>query len=283
MLKKILWFVSVIALPLAGCDRPQSTESDVQPAATMADENVMMSADFAERAGLFEREMPPGAGGAGPSAFAECDSSPDIQLADVCGRRYPASVHLAWTDCVVGTAGVTTSGTVDVANTISGDCAGDLAIRHVASVALTGQTPLGMMQSNGTVTITGSRSADAPPSAFTLSLDITRTRPTPGGGELSAHATGSLSVAIDRAASPVTRTANGSIQINLGARAVSIDVQNLVRVPPSVCHFPIAGQLSVAAPDGNHVLVFGPDCGQALLDGQTVTLPLGGFGGPPGR
>jgi hypothetical protein len=53
-----------------------------------------------------------------------------------------------------------------------------------------------------------------------------------------------------------------------------VTLTDIVRVPPPVCAWPLSGTLQRAEADGTtHVLSFGPECGQATLDGAAITLP----------
>ncbi|HYO56203.1 hypothetical protein [Archangium sp.] len=54
----------------------------------------------------------------------------------------------------------------------------------------------------------------------------------------------------------------------------TVTLENIVRPPRNVCPWPTSGTLSRASGDGqSHTLVFGPECGTAMLDGTAVQLP----------
>jgi hypothetical protein len=78
-----------------------------------------------------------GMGGPPPGiAHLSCGAQPQKTMTTVCGRPVPSAIHLAWTGCSPE-AGVTTTGSVDVTMTISGDCsAGTLTGTRDVHVAL---------------------------------------------------------------------------------------------------------------------------------------------------
>ncbi len=114
-------------------------------------------------------------------------------------------------------------------------------------------------------------------------LDVTRAHKDATGALLrQVHLTGTREVAFSGDAPP-TRTSNGSFTEEHSDGTVgTVKETNVVRPPMSVCPFPTAGMLERTLRDGtSHVLVYGPDCGSATLDGVGVELPdhRGGPGG----
>src|SRR5258708_5985961 len=95
------------------------------------------STNAAEIAGMLAGEAArPHPGGF--EGFA-CDRNPDITYVTVCGKQFPASVHLEWADCSAppppppgdrGPGGAS-SGTVDLTTTVTaqGDCASNPALK----------------------------------------------------------------------------------------------------------------------------------------------------------
>ncbi len=125
----------------------------------------------------------------------------------------------------------------------------------------------------------------------TSTFDTTRTRTdAEGTGVDSHHVTGSLQVAFDGTGETDTHTSQGTLTLTQeDGVSTTVTLTGVVRVPPSTCAWPVASSLQREGADGTHVLSFGPECGQATLDGAAVTLPerpshpRGVKGAPPKR
>lgn len=176
------------------------------------------------------------------------------------------------------------SGTVDITYTYvaAEDCAGAVTQNQVVTFSLSR-----MGREGGVSTVQGTSSSstqligDAPPQQKTTETDVTRTLKDETGEVVrSVHLKGSTSVSFSSDTPPV-RTLNGAYAEEfLDGTTGTVTLANLVRPPRNVCPWPTSGTLTRASGDGQtHVLVFGPECGDATLDGTAVELPARGPGG----
>ncbi|WP_199243284.1 hypothetical protein [Vitiosangium sp. GDMCC 1.1324] len=127
----------------------------------------------------------------------------------------------------------------------------------------------------GTSTSSAQLVEGAPPQQKATQADVTRTLTDASGTVVrSVHLSGALSVAFSSDTPPV-RTLNGSYTEEfLDGTQGTVTLDNIVRPPRNVCPWPTSGTLTRASSDGTtHVLVFGPDCGTATLDGTAVEMP----------
>jgi hypothetical protein len=153
-------------------------------------------------------------------------------------------------------------------------------IQHTTAAGLV-VTLTGTVTSNSSQTpATGSRTQSS-------TVDTTRTRVDASGSTIdSVHLTGTLESTFDKSAETPTQTSSGSMTVTQAdGTTSSATLTNVVRVPRETCDWPISGTIERTADGIAHVLVFGPDCGQATLDGTATTLPAHqrGPGGPHGR
>lgn len=259
----------------------------------------------------------------------QCDAEPETAEVEVCGQRFPSELHLSWTDCQArargprgggcgwerppapgggprpedserGEAtGVVSSGTVEVVTAIAPveACGEDSPLRFEQQSTHDITHTLEDGRSAKMAGSIASTSVRVPGARQTLSravtVDTTRTHLDAAGTVLdSLHLTGSLEENFDAEADTPTRTSNGTLTATLAdGSASSVTLTGIVRVPPSVCAWPLAGtQVRTGAEGTTNTLVFGPECGQATLDGEAITLPArplgprdGGFGGKPPR
>jgi hypothetical protein len=253
----------------------------------------------------------------------QCDTTPERTTVEVCGRTFPADLHLAWTDCQVrfrghgrgwhrgppGTqpregsktapAAPVSSGAVDVVTTVepTAECAEGVALRfqqqstHDITHA---HADGGTVRLTGGMTSTSVGVSDTEPQSRSTTVDTTRTRLDAEGAVVdSLHLTGTLEETFDAAATPTTHTSRGTLTATeADGSASTVTLTDVVRVPPSTCTWPLSGTLERTTADGTtHVLTYGPGCGQATLDGEAITLPSrprgghgrGGPGGDGGR
>jgi len=140
----------------------------------------------------------------------------------------------------------------------------------------------GVVKLSGSITASSVGVSDTEPQSRSTTVDTTRTRLDAEGAVVdSLHLTGTLEETFDAAATPATHTSSGTLTATAAdGSASTVTLTDVVRVPPSTCTWPISGTLQRAAADGTtHVLVYGPECGQATLDGGTLTLPSRPHGG----
>jgi hypothetical protein len=200
-----------------------------------------------ELAGELSFMEAPGGGEAGPHGemgpipFLRCDPDPEIEWAAVCGRSIPVAAHFAWTTC---------------------------------------ESPMGA--SSGSIDITALADLDAtecPPLSIERQVTFSVTRALQD--DASATASGELVIATQLDAAGPSRVVNGEIGVALpDGDAIAVVVTDVERVPPPECRWPIAGTVARTAPDGTtRTLEFGPECGQASVDGEPIDLESSG--GPP--
>ncbi len=184
----------------------------------------------------------------------------------------------------------TSTGTVDVVSTTTaqGECSDStqLDVQQQATYNIQHTTSDGEITTlTGTVTSSDSHTKGSGPQSQSSTFDTTRTRVDSSGNTVdSVHVTGTLQSAFSQSGDTRTHTSNGTLTLTGTDGTVStVTLTDVVRVPRETCDWPTSGTISRAADGAAHVLVFGPACGQATLDGEAVTLPShGGPGGPCG-
>jgi hypothetical protein len=184
------------------------------------------------------------------------------------------------------------SGTVDVVATVEpvGECGENTPIRvqRQSTHAIQHALPEGgVMALSGTVTSISVKDPGATSHARSSTFDVTRARRDAEGNTVeSFHIAGTLEVTRTGSGESSSQTSQGTLQVTRpegGEETVTLSA--IVRVPPPVCAWPIGGTLQRTTADGTtHVVTFGPECGQATLDGEAITLPERPHGrGPGGR
>jgi hypothetical protein len=156
------------------------------------------------------------------------------------------------------------------------DCAGDVTQNQTVSFQITRTDSDGAVATEqGTSSSSAVLVSGAPPQKKATQADVTRTLTDASGAVVSSvHLVGSLSTEFS-SDTPPTRTINGSYSEDFqDGTTGTVTLENLVRPPRNVCPWPTSGTLTRTSSDGtSHVLVFGPDCGTATLDGTAVDLP----------
>lgn len=104
-----------------------------------------------------------------------------------------------------------------------------------------------------------------------VTLALTRTLP---GGGATADVSGQLTVVVELGPSGPSRRISGEVAVALpGGAALAVAIDEVLLVSPEVCGWPIDGSVDRTMPDGSsHRIEFGPECGQATVDGQLVDL-----------
>ncbi|MCP3145119.1 hypothetical protein [Pyxidicoccus xibeiensis] len=253
----------------------------------------------------------------------QCDTTPESASVEVCGQTFQSELHLAWTECqarFMGHGGRSwhggppgsegdastaprapvSAGSVDVVTTVAptAECAEGVALRfqQQSTHDITHTRGDGSSRKlTGTLTSTVIGVSDEKPQSRSTTVDTTRARLDAEGNVIdSLHLTGSLEETFDSAAVTPTHVSSGTLtSTDAGGNTSTVTLSAVTRVPPSVCTWPVSGTLERAEADGStHVLVYGPECGQATLDGESITLPSrpgrggegrgGGRGGPRG-
>ena len=176
------------------------------------------------------------------------------------------------------------SGTADIAYTYSmpDGCAGAILQSQSATFDVSRTAPDGAVsRSVGTSTSEAQLVPDGRPLVKSMQLDVTRTVTDGSGAVLrSVHVVGTRTVTFS-SDSPPTATANGSYAETFsdGTSSSTTEV-DVVQPPRDVCAWPTSGTLTRTAPDGtSHVMVYGPACGSATLDGAVVDLSVRRHGG----
>ena len=269
---------------------PSSSESEAKDAAVASAEALGAAADAVDLAEsvsggpAFAPAMPPPPGGPGPGSPLACDPEPDVTLGDTCGHPYPATVHLEWTDCV-GPNGGSSSGIIDLVNvaSVEGTCDAPTAFlwQQDSTFALDFNAPDGRSASeDGAASSTASHDVGVPAGTKVGTLDATRTfRDENGDIVRQVNVAGDYDIAYDGVSDPPTRTFNGTLQAELvnENKTLDLEVTGLVRVPPPMCIHPVAGTIVATRTEGNttitHTIAFGPQCGQAAVDGNPIMLP----------
>lgn len=247
----------------------------------------------------------------------KCDTTPTQTTVDVCSQSYPAETHLDWSGCQLegfsrdgrrgpppassgstaptGGAGathspVTSEGKVDVVSTTTAlaECSDSVQLdsQQQATFDIKHTKEDGEITTiSGTVTSSDSHTLASGPLSQSSTFDTTRTRIDASGNVVdSVHLTGTLQSSFSDSETARTHTSNGSLtMIQADGSSSTVTLTDVVRVPRETCDWPISGTISRSEDGGGHVLVFGPECGQATLDGEAITLPShGGPGGPCG-
>jgi hypothetical protein len=176
------------------------------------------------------------------------------------------------------------SGTVDITYTYEApaDCQGAVTQNQAVAFSISRTNKEGAVSTvQGSSTSSTQLVGDSPPQQKTTQTDVTRTLKDETGAVVrSVHLEGSTTVSFSSDTPPV-RTLNGSFteEFHDGTQG-TVTLDNLVRPPRNVCPWPTSGTLTRASGDGQtHVLVFGPECGTATLDGTAVELPARRHGG----
>lgn len=246
----------------------------------------------------------------------KCDTTPTQATVDVCGETYPSEIHLDWSGCQLegfsreGRRGppptspgsTTTSGGGATRSPVTSEGTVDVVSTTTAQAECSDSTPIDVQQQatyniqhtredgeittiSGTVTSTASHSAASGPLGQSSTFDTTRTRVDASGNTVdSVHLLGTLQSSFSQSEDARTHTSNGTLTvIEADGTHSTVTLTDVVRVPRETCDWPLSGSISRTADGGGHVLVFGPECGQATLDGEAITLPShGGPGGPCG-
>jgi hypothetical protein len=270
--------LTLLATAACGAD---DDEIPFAQAATASDEALSMSSESAGFAsGLF--------GDAGlPRArrFMACDPDPAITWTSICGNDYASSIELAWEDCTELREDASADGTLAVSKSItaSNEACDDTTVLTINQAA-TGSMTLARddgatITKSATLEAIGTRSIGSRPSTLRAEIDYSRSGVSADGEALvAAVISGEVDVVYAHDAQPPTETMNGELHATVdgkrGTHELSAEVADLVRVPKDVCRFPVSGSLEVRRDDRSRVLVFGPECGAATLDGEAVTLPL---------
>ncbi len=162
------------------------------------------------------------------------------------------------------------------------DCAGAVTQRQTVTFQISRTHANGeVFTTQGTTSSVAELVDGAPPRNKSTQADVTRTHTDAAGAVVrSVHLTGSLSVAFSDETPPV-RTLDGAYteELDDGSQG-TVTLAGIIRPPRNVCPWPTGGTLTRATSDGaTHVLAFGPECGDATLDGATVSLPERGMRG----
>ncbi|MFP2929808.1 hypothetical protein ACLESO_32370 [Pyxidicoccus sp. 3LG] len=262
----------------------------------------------------------------------QCDTTPESASVEVCGQTFQSELHLAWTDCQArfmghggrswhgppgaeadastAPAAPTSAGSVDVVTTVepTAECAEGVALRFQQQSTHDITHTRGDGESrklSGTLTSIVVGLSDTEPQSRSTTVDTTRARIDAEGNVIdSLHLTGTLEETFDSAAVTPSHVSSGTLtSTDAEGNASTVTLSAVTRAPPSVCTWPVSGTLERTAADGTTtVLVYGPECGQATLDGESITLPSrpgrgggegrgggrggprgGGHGGPPPR
>ncbi|HEY2899521.1 MAG TPA: hypothetical protein VGL59_03015 [Polyangia bacterium] len=255
-------------------------------------------------AGLMPPRLPDGA------EVFRCDPAPAITTATVCGRIFPATIELQWTDCLArpphggdgrdpetrGDGGASdagganegrSAGKVSITNAVTAEPAGTCGATAVITVSRTSNGDITTTEADGTseetVTATSSLSTRDPAAkefSQTKTYDIARTdRDASGATSKSTRLTGQVSETFDDSGASPLRTLTGTLDHDHGDGTTSaFKMMDVVFPAPGDCRWPTAGIITETRSDGvTHTLVFGATCGQATLDGTSIILPVGGI------
>jgi hypothetical protein len=221
-----------------------------------------------------------------------CGAKPVIETADVCGRPVPVAASVSWSACALNgphASGPTPSTDASIGeqpparlssgliqatmNVAAPSCAAPTeatVTRHtVFSISVTEPEVSGGRSTAGVVLSKAEHNLDAPPREVEFQLDVTTS------AERDDHTntlrlTGTLSISFAAEASaPPTQTLRGTLQAE-GDLSGEIQIQDLVL--SHGCPTPVGGL--IVRPE--HTLTFGPQCGDASLDGQPISLQPGG-------
>ncbi len=265
---------------LLACGQEAPTPIDFTAAAGHTEEALMISSELAGfAAARFATWGLPRAG-----LVFSCDPEPEVGWTQVCGRDVPTEVTLAWDACSGMRQEATSSGSLHVVNSFtpsSEACDDDtvLSIAHDASFELSITGPRDYtISETGTVSASGSRSLSGPAMEMAVTTHLSRSLTNAEGRSISATLSGSHTTVFDHATDPATATSNGTQDVEIdgarGAHAIAVTITDLVRVAPAVCRYPVSGTLLLVRDELSRSVVFGPECGQASIDGEALTLPL---------
>ncbi len=214
-----------------------------------------------------------------------CDETPDVTIASSCGHDYPATVHLEWTQCP-GPVGGNSFGVVDLTQSVAIDPPDCMTATTVTRTQSADFDVTRMSPDNGGVRLDGITSStivhsiNTPVGTHSGTIDLTEQRLNGAGTAVRTVDTdGTFSVALDATVMPPTRTVDAQLAVVFVGenKSFNVTVTDVVRIPPTECPFPISGTVQVTTSNGGssatHVLVYGPDCGEATLDGQPFDLP----------
>ncbi len=283
-----LMSVSLVAFGLTGCGAQGEEDPTIAAVEALGD-----GTDAAHAMGR------PGMGGLAGSNEPEkhlgmrCDASPEITTENVCGFTIPQSAHFEWTACqpvsaeAAGHPVGSTSGQVDVTNSVVVDpeanCAAgtEATFEHMSTFAIERQTRFGTASIEGSASSSSTHAFGATSYQRSTTIDVTRQMVDADGAvQRSMHITGSSNVAIDDAAAVPTRTLNGTMNVEFAdGRTGTVTLVDVVRVDPTSCRFPLSGTATREVGGETHTVVFGPDCGQATMDGELVDLSEQRMGG----
>lgn len=262
----------VAALVISGCgggeeDPSASAVSAVGPAVDMAFALDGFGPDGAQLSGGF-----------GVPAALHCDAEPDIVAGSACGHPAAVGAHFEWTGCALGgpqggPPGEAT-GSLDITRSAPEICGPGAEVLESAVFQVERALPNGRI-----LTIDGA--ADSAISGGqgslvrSVSLLVSREVHDEDGELLrSMSLSGELEISASGDDGAPSRTMNGTLTATFGnGHQGTIEMEDVVRVPPSVCFWPIAGTVTRTAGDGSvHTLVLGPECGEGTQDGIEVDL-----------
>lgn len=227
------------------------------------------------------RGMGPGMkGGRGMGPFGQC-AKPQVTFADVCGHKIPASVHAEWKDCQGPGGRGSSSGSIDMTNTVTApkDCKGAFQFERTAKVDVTHTGRRGTFTDKSTRSVTGTRDHEAGTSSSTSTVDLDRSFQATGGAARGVHLTGTLNTTGTRAQGARTHAVSGNLTAAFAdGNSVQLGIDGLTQSRRQ-CRAPTSGTVTVQTSSGNHTLVFGPDCGSVTVDGTQTKLEMHHRGG----
>jgi len=273
----------VLSLALAACgadeDATASAAVDVQRSLAMD--------------GILDLIGPKGLvpGGDAPTGL-HCDDAPELLTASPCGEELVTEAHFAWSGCEVDHPGerpdVVSDGSFDLVRELPEGLSCDPG--ELVEVATEADFAVELDLSNGrSAAMSGSILAVSERTigsqGYTRSATLAVDRAIYEDGDLlrKIAIAGQLNVAIAAAEGGPTRTVDGSLTITPddSESVGEVTLVGVVHEPLSECAWPIAGELLRARPGGEtHHLVFGPGCGEATIDGESVDLTEAQAGGP---
>jgi len=298
--------LALLLLVVSGCGLFGG--EDATAAVAEAIEPASNATDSPEMAGLLGGLGMIGAPGPDAVEGFRCDESPDVTNVTVCDKQFPSSIHLEWTGCSTapppppdgaptqghrgppggpggpGMIDGTSTGSVDVNLQVALDPSTECGAGAVYQLQQSTTFEVQRSASNGfsasasgTSTSTATLGPDG--ETKTTQLDVTRSFSDGSDEGRSMHLTGETTSTFNASSGALVRTVNGNLQASLSdGNSFTIQIVDLVRPAPWVCRWPTSGSIIRTAADGtSHTLVYGPECGQATLDGEDITL-----NGPPG-
>ena len=263
-----------LALLATGCSEASTEEPAVAALAMI--EGALDGADPISAERFSDR---PGIGAA--RIAAACDPNPTMVEMDACGREVVGSADFVWQDCELDepdgprwTAHGATSGEFHVRSSMVGAC-------DDASVSLDRDVDFAIDLSPGdgmtaslsgavTTTVTGLDGGD-PVFATVVTLQREMHR---GDQTMHAELEGDLRVALDE--EDGSRTTDGTASMTMehprrGTMNLGLVFSGVRR--ESGCAWPTAGTLERTIGDGEPIVVaLGPECGEAMIDGESVVL-----------